>query len=593
MSPRRRPDRPLYAVLVVAVAALLGGCTGVPTSSTPQVIESVARPSQTPEPAPLPYANTMSIVSGFLAANASGDKRPARLYLTPEEKNKWSDSSGTTILGSLDLEPSDTPAGSDTVTVTVTGDLVGTISPSGVFTPNLQGSAPPQSQMVTLTKVKGQWRISGLTYNGLLISEAQFEQVYQPEFIYFFDQAGARMVPYLRYTSLTDSQLLAGWLMSQLASPPSASPTSTDLPSIPDASQVEVTVGGGLITVALPGASKLDVLTKYRMAAQVAYTLDAAAPGAPMRITDGNTPVVIPELKAATFYKSDFAQYEPPTINNPQLYYVYQGGVYDASGAALPGVLGNGSRNLTSVALARISPSPRVLSVAATSGTGSEMRLLLGQTGGSLHETAVTGALSRPAWAPGLDELWIGDGKTLYRVDGSGVTHAVPILPTSGTVSGTITAVRLSPDGSLVALVIAASGVAAQIWIGVVARTQNAVQVSGLTAISPADKIVEDVAWDGPCDLDAVGHDLKAPHKPSVYTVRCDGSRWTQPSEQGIGNLPQGGASSITVLPGASAAVAAGGAVWVQSGTTITGSAATWVGLSGKYTPGRNPVYAQ
>lgn len=590
------------ALVGLTLASVLAGCTGVPVSSAPQVVETLdagagphARPVASAPPA---FANPQAIVSGFLEANASNDAHhaAARLYLTQEEKNKWSDSTGTTILATLRIEPSATATRPNTATFTVSGSPVGTLSPSGQFTPNLQGNAPAQSQPITLTKVKGQWRISNLPYNGLLISEQQFEQVYQPEFVYFFDQAGERMVPYLRYTPLTDSQALAGWLMSQLASPPSGSAVSTDLPSIPDANQLTVTVVAGLITVALPGASKLDAATKYRMAAQVAYTLDPAAPGAPMRITDGGTPVVIPKLGSSTFYKSDFAQYAAPTVKDPQLYFIYQGGVVDETGKALPGDIGSGARGLTSVALDRASRSSKVMRVAATSGTGTKMRLLLGQTDGSLRETAVSGALSRPDWVPGRDEVWVGDGKVLYRVDGSGRAHAVPLSLSSGTVAGTITAVRLSPDGSRVALVIAVRGGAAQIWIGLVSRTSNTVQVSGLTAISPASKVIEDVAWDGPRDLYAVGYNLHAHNEPSVYTVRCDGSLWTPPSREGIGNLPQPGPSSITVLPNAPAVVSAGNpeTVWVQTGADVTGSSATWASPGDDLvTYGSNPVYVR
>lgn len=586
----------------VALTSVSTACTGVPVSSTPQVVETLdagAGPhARADAQVPPAFANPQAIVSGFLEANASNDAHhaAARLYLTQEEKNKWSDSIGTTILATLRIKPSASAPRPNTATFTVSGDPVGTLNPSGQFTPNLQGNAPAQAQTITLTKVKGQWRISNLPYNGLLISEQRFEQIYQPEFVYFFDQAGQRMVPYLRYTPLTDSQALAGWLMTQLASPPSGSAVSTDLPSIPDASQLTVTVAEGLITVALPGASKLDAATKYRMAAQVAYTLDPAAPGAPMRITDGGTPVVIPKLGSATFYRSDFARYAAPTIKNPQLYFVYQGGVVDATGKTLPGDAGSGARGVSSVALARTSRSAKVIRVAATSGTGSKMQLLLGQTDESLRETTVTGTLSRPDWVPGRDEVWIGDGKRLYRVTGSGKAHVVPISLSSGTVSGTITAVRLSPDGSRVALVIAVNGGAAQIWIGLVGRTSSAVQVSGLTAISPATKVIEDVAWDGPRDLYAVGYDLKEHNEPSVYTVRCDGSLWTPPSREGIGNLPQPGPSSIAVLPNAPAVVSAGNpeTVWVQTGADVTGSSATWASPGDNLlTYGSNPVYVK
>jgi hypothetical protein len=537
----------------------------------------------------------VSIVSGFLNASTSTNANlAARPYLTTEERTKWSSQGQTTILTSLDIEASRMSADGDRATVTVTGDLAGTVSASGAFTPTLQGGPSPQSQTVTLSKVAGQWRISGLTYTGLLISETQFEHDYDRQIVYFFDQEGTRLVPYLRYRPATSTQLLATWLMSQLVNSPSATTVTTDLPSVPDAGQVTVTMHHATITVELPGSNQLDAATKYQMAAQVAYTLDGVAPGMTMRITDGGALVEIPELASTRFSVRDFARYEAPTVRDPQLYFIDNGSVHDANGAEVPGLAGNGPPHLTSVALAQVAPSSSLLRVAATSGPPSQSQLFIGLTGAALHETALRGRLSRPAWAPGLDEAWIADGGTLYRVDGSRAeVRTVPITLASGTAPGVIKAVRLSPDGSRIALVIAVGGGTAQIWIGVVARTQTAVQVSGLTPISPADKVVSDVAWGGPCTLDAIGHDLRPVYKPSVFTVLCDGSGWTQPSDEGIGNLPQGGASSITALPDAPVSVAAGGAVWVSAGSTLTGYDAYWTGPNGRYTDGTNPIYAQ
>ena len=74
----------------------------------------------------------------------------------------------------------------------------------------------------------------------------------------------------------------------------------------------------------------------------------------------------------------------------------------------------------------------------------------------------------------------------------------MPIQVSAGTVSGRVVAVRISPDGARVALVIASAGGSApisQIWVGIIARAAQSVQVTGLHQISPPDVRVTDVGW--------------------------------------------------------------------------------------------------
>ncbi|MGH8960936.1 MAG: LpqB family beta-propeller domain-containing protein [Jatrophihabitantaceae bacterium] len=582
---RRRPGRRwLVLGVLVVVATVLSGCAGIPTSSKPQVVQSLQLQPQPPQGiTPLAGADPRSIVAGFLDNNASDDAHhsAARAFLTPEAKARWSDSTQTQVFDALQI------GNFDSGTINVTGHLIGTIDPSGAYSPSLpgegdgvRGTSVPLP--FTLTKVEGQWRIDSLP-SGLLITSAQFSQFYTQEFVYYYDQAETHLVPDPRWTALRDPDLLATWLMTQLLVQPRSS-LSTALPSIPNASQVKVSLTP-VLTVDVPGASQLDSATRNRMAQQVAVTLDQAAPNSQISITDGGRGVSIPQVGGDRFTAAQFSTAVLPANRVPALYFIAKGGVVDANGKALPGGIGSGQYGLHSVALASYVSTPQLL-VAGTSGPPDSARLLVGQTGGQLKPTGVKGPLSRPAWLPNSDEVWVGDGKTIYRLVLGGKAVPVPFTAQTGTVGGQVIALRFSPEGGRVALVIKADDGTSQIWVGDVVRSSDSVRVSGLSAISPLGIAITDVAWNDPFTLFAIGHEISS-NEGGVFDVQCDGALWLA---RGIGNLPQA-PDSITVAENVVASVSAGGTVWVQQ---TGGSWASPTSGSTTYgASGTNPVYLE
>jgi hypothetical protein len=575
----KRAARARVGVLIAAVTALCA-CTGVPRSSSPEVIQSVpVQPAQPAAVAPQPGDEPRIIVQNFLINNATNDDHHsgARAFLTPEEKNRWSDSTQTTIV--------DNPQVGNYLdgSVPITGHIIGTIDQTGSYTPSLPGDGSgvrgtPFSLQVGLKQVDKQWRIDTLP-NGLVISSSQFSQYYQQYVVYFYDQSEQRLVPDPRYSNLTDPTQLATWLMTELVGQPQSA-LSTALPTIANPTQIKVVIGSTL-RIELPGAGQLDSATRDRMAAQVALTLDQAAKGTPMSITDGGKPVTIPSLHTSTFTAADFSAQVNPVKPSPPLFFIRQGGVIDSNGRPLAGGLGSGAYGLRSVAL-KATPGTTRLLVAGESGTPTRSRLLLGTAPGSLKQTTVVGALSRPAWVPDVDEVWVGDGKTLDRVTAAGKVSAVQVTAGTGTVTGRIIAVRLSPEGARVALVVAADDGSSQVWLGTVVRSTNSVRVSGLFAISPLGIAISDVAWNDPLKLFTIGKEISS-GDPSVFELYCDGSFWTS---RGIGNLPQA-PDTITLAPTVVAAVSAGNTVWEQQG-------GTWVSVTGAgTTDGTAPIYVE
>jgi hypothetical protein len=584
ISPTNRRPRARGLALVAVLMLLLAACTGVPTSSAPEVVRTAPVGQQ---PAgdtitPAPGAEPRAIVSGFLAGNATDDQHhsAARSFLSPEAKNRWSDTTVTIV-----DDPRIGNFGADD-TITVSGRQVGTIDTSGIYSPTLQGDGTGaggvqvQLQFV-LKRVDGQWRIDTLQ-NGLLISLAQFERYYQQRVVYFYDLPEQHLVPDLRYSSLQDSSLLATWLMTQLVlgeRPSLQGAVRTELPTGSDPRRVTVTVDSQ-IHVEIPGSSQLDPPTRNRLAAQVALTLDQVLPGALMTITDGGRPIGVSGIAGDGFTASQFLDTLRPANNSPQLYYIRDGAVVDRSGTPLPGPVGAGQYGLKSVALATIGGRDDIL-VAGVARVGADDRLLVGSVAGGLKHTGVHGALSRPAWAPNRDEVWVGVGSAIYRVTDEGRAQVISVAASSGKLSGRVSALRLSPEGTRVAVVLTAADGTAQVWVGAVVRTSTSVRVGNLEPVSPQGVKITDVAWNDRLKLFAVGHQI-ATNEAGVYEMQCDGSLWTP---RGTDNLPQA-PDSITVAEFEVASVSAGPTVWVQR-------LGAWASPSGGTAYGTNPVYLE
>jgi lipoprotein LpqB-like beta-propeller protein len=581
--------RLLAAFVAVASVLLLGGCTGVPSSSAPQTVEALDTDPATDIPSVPPPLNAdpRTLVQSYLDANATDadGHNQARAYLTSAAQTRWSDATATVIADDFSVDtyhPS-------THTVTVFGRRLGTLNAAGIYTPSLQGIGEGGSKVpfqFTISRAAGQNRIDQLP-NGLLLTDQQFRDTFQQRVLYFYDVAEDFLVPDLRWSAIGDRTQLATWLLTQLATGPRPelqNAVSTDtLPAQADARHLTVTLGTPT-RIEIPGSSQLDPGVRNRLAAQLGATLSLTVSGRAISITDGGTPVNIPQVQDDQFTASQFAAAKGPVLPDPAVYYLVGGRVYTEAGRPMSGPAGDGRYALTSLAVGRPHAGGPLL-VAGAEGSGSSQRLLVGTQAGGLRQTKLRGALSRPAFAPGRSEVWIGDGSTLYRVTLAGaqaVVSRIPIPTVSG--GGRVVAVRLSPDGSRVAMVVSgASASSAQLYIGSIVRGAGQVRVDTLEPISPEGVVLTDVAWNDPQRLFGIGY-VASTQDARTFETGVDGTEWTN---LGIGNLAVP-PDSVTVATAANVWVSsANGYVWKQGGTGTQ-----WVspGRTGQ-TLGRAPVY--
>ncbi|MGY1786489.1 LpqB family beta-propeller domain-containing protein [Geodermatophilus sp. SYSU D00698] len=567
--------RRLPAALAALLVGLLAACSTVPTGSAPQAItEAQARPTGDVGIEPLgPRAGAPpeEIVRGFVDAAASTvNGHPVAVeHLTPEAAATWSDESGITLVGP-DYATVTTGSGA----VVMTGDLVGTVDPRGVF------SAPNDTVFTrefTLAEVGGEWRITNPP-DGLVMLVPDFERLYDDLAVYFVDPTGTRVVPDPRYLVSGDAQPTT--LVQRLVEGPSpalAAGVSNALGGV--TLTRAVTVSGATVTVDLAGLDDLAPNQLAQLAAQLVWTLDQLEGTNSVEVTSNGEPVAIDGVPTVQ-RTDDWASYSPDSVPaDADGHYLDAGRLMTVDGQPAPGPAGEGAYGLTGAA---VSADPRTSALTAMAGvsvSGGTASLLAGPYGQPLAPV-ITGAgrLSVPTVAATRPEFWVvRDESTVVRVPASGQPQPVnaPTLPGQGRA----TALQLSPDGVRAAAVVT-RGDDAVLLVGTVVRSdEGQVALRDLREVAPSLTAVVDVGWRtaGSLMVLADGEEGVVP-----YVVGVDG--W------GLATVPTAGLPSaptaLAAAPGQLPLVSAGGTMWLLVG-------GTWVTLlrGQQPVPGTEPFY--
>jgi hypothetical protein len=309
-----------------------------------------------------------------------------------------------------------------------------------------------------------------------------------------------------------------------------------------------------------------------------------------LTITDGGVPVDIANLPQA-FTRKDIAAMPPPaagaqahyfdTITDPPVFYIdAQGRLVTGDGKLVAGPLGSGAHyDLTSVAVTA-GREDTDFYVAATIGQDDDQTLWIGRASTGLRKTSVpAGSLTRPSWLPGQKEAWVAAGARLYRVDYSGALQSVPTALPPG---ARITALRLSPEGSRIAMIVSLAN-QSQLWVGSIVRTDTVpndgtARIDSAEAITPPGYRLTDVAWSDDSTLWAVGTSAGS---QGIWSVSVDGAGLLSRPSAG---LPQA-ADSLTIAPGV--------LPWVSSGGYVFQQSSDWEGPGRHTTRGTNPIYQE
>jgi Lipoprotein LpqB beta-propeller domain/Sporulation and spore germination len=561
MASRRPRGRTAAAAAAFAVVLAGAGCAAVPTSGPVEVAGQGASNQEQVYSQPIPEGpgrdwTPGEIVAGFLAASASfvHDHAVAKEYLDSSARKQWQPGWAVTVVSRLTSLAVTVPKQltgqpQQLARVKATGPSVATLNGSGQYLPS--SSAQPFNY--SLVKVNGQWRIDTLPRSQLLLTQSDFQRVYQPRDLYFLTQSGHTLVPDQVFVpqQATNTELATGLVQALLQDPAGwlAEASSTAFPA--HSYRIgQVRINGPNATVDLGGkavtASRKQL---QQMAAQLVWTL-ASGP---------------------TSIQSVQLQLNGRTVMGDQLLPAYQGWVQDqSSGASLyfmnndgvvqaltgagqqgPGRVGDvagaaGAANPPALSSIAVSPDRRSVAGIADKG-GSYYTGDMSRDAALRHLSSPGGTITSLSW-DGHGDLWIAAGGGVWVLPARATTALA--VPANVPPAAAVTDLRVAPDGVRAAMIVGSTDGKSRPQIEVAAVTRDGSSASMGESLTLGSSIADPTAltWYGEDDLIVL-----AGNPGLLYEVPLNGDQPTQIPVTG-GNpvsvsatLPEGSTPDIAV----------------------------------------------
>ncbi|MFI5973738.1 LpqB family beta-propeller domain-containing protein [Streptomyces sp. NPDC051452] len=552
---RRRPVRAAaYAALGVV---LLAGCASMPDSGDLRDVESTPRQDTAVRVFAVPPADGAGpgeIMQGFLEALTSDDPQydTARKYLTADAARAWRPERSTTVLANGPSIETDCQAGgreeANSVTCVLAGSRVATVDEQQAYQP-ADGSYRKKLHL-TKNRESGQWRIDGLP-DGVVIGKSDFQRNYTSVDKYYFASntaVGASGQP----VAVADPVFVRGKVdpMTQLVRSLLRGPTTWLRPVVRSSFPTGTALRPGVSGLAPDDQNKLTVPLNLKasqvaaskcteMATQVLFTLRNLTPTLDSVELQGRGGERLCDL---TEERAESAAWHASAKRPEYLYYLdgkhrvvrmpTGSSGTGAGGVAVPGPLGEGDKELRSVAVSRDEHT-----AAGVGDGGRSLYVTPLASGGSLGPALVTSAgatpadrLTTPSW-DARGDLWVADrdsGHPRLKVLEQGMAKpqdvAVPDLP------GRIEDARVAADGVRIALVVEKDG-KQSLLIGRIQRddaTGQGISVDGLRPAAPDLEQVSAISWAGDSSLLAVGREQGGVQQ--MRYVQVDGSALDGPA---------------------------------------------------------------
>ncbi len=486
--------RRLSGLVLVLTLSLLGGCATVPTSGpvrehTPQQQQMNSGVEVAPVPPPRD-ASPMLIVEGFLHAMATYqvDYQVARAYLTESAKGAWHPESGAQIYAD-GYPPTETQD-----TVVLVAPITGALDAAGTYR---SADRQLRHDFALVQDPDGQWRISNPPA-GLLLSRYLFVSGYVSVALHFYDTTGSVLVPDPRFFPGGQHALTAA-IQAQLAGPSAWLRPAVRSGGAGGGSLIGVNLdrqGVAQIELSDTGGSSAD--QRRRTLAEMAHTATQLDGVVGVTIRAETETWTLPGESRRVFGPAQFTDESPVDQTGArELFAVRDGRLQRLSTAAADGELVPAAPALTRLVTAAVRAD-------VTEAAGVEQgrtRLLSAPVGMGVHAEVMAGSgLIRPQYARN-GELWSADRQGLRAARGESLLK----VRQPATVKGAVTAFRLSPDGSRIA-VVARGAAGTRLELAVVIRVGDEVRIEDwreveLTGTAGRGGEVLDVGWASATDL--------------------------------------------------------------------------------------------
>ncbi|MGW1954344.1 LpqB family beta-propeller domain-containing protein [Streptomyces sp. NPDC001920] len=570
---RRRPGRTVAYAACGAV--LLAGCASMPDSGDLRGVESTPRQDTQVRVFAMPPredASSSEIVSGFLEALTSDDPdyETASKYLTEEAARRWQPKRSTTVLADGPGAEAEHVGGREdgaSLTYTLTGTRVATVDAQQSYAP--AGGAYNESMHLVREKKSKQWRID-VPPRGVVMGQSDFQRNYMSVDKYYFASsttlgssphtAAVADPVYVRRNvdpmTQTVRSLLRGptsWLDPVVRSSfPTGTALSVDSLTPDDQNRLTVPLNDK--------AARVGLAKCKEMAAQLLFTLHNLTPTVDEIVLESGDR----QLCALTDDDAEAVAVRGSVGRAEYLYFLddkhrlvrLAAATNDTKPDPVPGALGEGERELRSVAVSRdegmaagVSLDGRNLYVGALVSDGPLGEPELTSAGKKAEE-----GLSAPSW-DAQGDLWVADRdpadpRLLLLQEGVGDPLAVKTPPG---LEGSIQSVRVAADGVRIALVVQ-QGDRSSLLIGRIERGddhkaggRSAVSVHELRSATPELEEVTAMSWAGDSRLVVAGRE-----KGGLQTMRyvqVDGSTPEGPAPAALSGVKEITASEDARLP--------------------------------------------
>jgi hypothetical protein len=485
-----RRFRVAIAATAVVVGVVVAGCATAPSGGPPRraaggsnQVQAYVLPLPPPGPTNAKAWGPREVVLGFLHASASYafDPVASERYLAPALRKTWDPGDGpVAVVGSQPVLttipykaqiPGPTLPGQQLEIVKFTGQRLATLSQTGQYqyTPGQN----VEYQFILAKTADGPWRIQQLPQGqpGLLLTQSDFEAVYQPRNLFFYTPETQLLVPDPVYAPLQSSNSalntnLATHLVAGLLNGPGDWLSGATSSAFPKGTRLlgQVTITGRSAKVDLGVGAKTHVsgIEIQQMEAQLRATLGDRSYSAPLA------------TQVQLYINHRLHWTSPANASTNLVTGVAVGPVYVLTGAGTVGQLPPNPRpkespvpklgrtQLGNVQITAIATSPTrgrdsQIAVAVADGRGCAVYLSSGAPQYRSYPLATNGGSCTTLSWDNNDNLWAAAGNRVWVLRSQNrrpVQVDVSSLSAVGEAGSRILALRLAPEGVRAAMVV-------------------------------------------------------------------------------------------------------------------------------------------
>lgn len=520
---------------LLAAALFLCGCTAIPTgggvhAGTPKG-DSNPVGAQVHVPPQGPWAGEPpdQVVKGFRLASADlADLTVARSFLVDPS---WQPQDGVRVVDESNTGPSYSSSG-NTAKVRFDDTWDGTIGTDNTYQPQKTGAQVDYTyELVKNDQTKGEWRIANPPPY-MISTPAGIDDFYRQGYVYYLSPRNQLLVPARVFLPVTGTDF-ATELIYQLLQPPSrwlaAAGVTTAIPAHTTLVH-SVTQSDGVVTVNLSSeVASLSAAERDALSAQVIYTLQGYGNGTKVEVAGQ----VLQNSKAVTVQTTKTWQaYDPDALKVDFYYTGVDKRTRDSDGVVVPGDVGSGAVKLAVPVVApRLASTSGVDLIAGVEANGSSQALYVGPLAQPKRVDFGTN-FTTPSW-DALGNVWTVRQETatsvqevrVSAVTPSGATKFQTVQNSELGASEIIESLKVSRDGTRVAVVARSTTAGVQLFVGHVVKSTQGESIGGFYPVASSLVPLSDVVWASATTLDVVASS-PGTSNPSVWSIDVDG--WKQ-----------------------------------------------------------------